>query len=77
MVRRRAAVALVAVLVLVGVGVLAVRQLERNQVEDVGGVAVAIEGRDIDLWPFNAELEGGVGVGGRLGLVKGRCLGIR
>ena len=78
MLNRRRLVALgVALLCLIGVGVVVVRVLERNHVIRAGEVVVAVEGHD--LWPprgiYGDNVIVGVGVGGVLGLVAGRCVG--
>ncbi|GAA4716197.1 hypothetical protein [Nocardioides conyzicola] len=74
---RRIAAVVAATLILCAVlGVLVVRDLERNRVVEVGSAVVAIEGRDIHFWPpTRVVVHIGVGVMGQLGLVGGRCVG--
>lgn len=73
--RRFALTGTALVLIVAVVGTLAIRQVERNRVIYRDQVAIAVEGRDVDLWPFNPEGSVGVGTGGLVGLVKGRCVG--
>lgn len=49
--------------------------VERPQVASHGSAVTVVEGRELDLWPFNQQGDLGVGSGGYLGLVKGRCVG--
>jgi len=56
------------------VALVVIRHVEQNRVMHVGNAVIAIEGRDIHLTPWNGSSVG-VGVGGRLGLVAGRCVG--
>lgn len=50
---------------------LVIRHLEQNRVIHRGSVVVAVEGRDLGF-PRGSD---GVGTGGLLGLVKGKCVG--
>jgi hypothetical protein len=61
--------------VIAGVAFGVARHNLRPDVVEVGGVAVLI---DAGEWPsLTGRDQGGVGVGGTLGLVGGRCLGIQ
>jgi hypothetical protein len=77
MARRRKLVILgvASVVLTAGVAYAVVRHNLRPAVVEVGGVAVLI---DAGEWPsLTGRDVAGVGVGGRLGLVGGRCLGIQ
>lgn len=72
--KRRIGLAAVAAIVCAITGTLAVRHFESPDLVRAGSAVVVIEGRHIDLSPWN-DSSIGVGVGGKLGLVGGRCVG--
>jgi hypothetical protein len=72
--RRSLAVAACAAAICAVVAVLWIGHLESNRMVKVGNAVAVVEGRDLDLSPWN-DASIGVGIGGRLELVGGRCVG--
>jgi hypothetical protein len=69
--RRRTESALLAVL-LVALGVLAAHEWTRPRIRTTGPVALLVDGHSN---PLRGHPEAGIGLGGHLGLVGGRCVG--